>query len=129
MALDAALPVYAIGTALIMVFSSPLKTDERAHPSRFGTGPRNPKPHKSHICPGRAVGVEHCFPAFQLEQLALSESVIGPRPGSGAMADFAPVANCPVLARECEVSGSLGRSKCPPRPADNGAFLITFRMF
>jgi hypothetical protein len=29
---DAALPVYAIGTALIMVFSSPLKTDERDHP-------------------------------------------------------------------------------------------------
>jgi hypothetical protein len=29
---DAALPVYAIATALIFVFSSPVKTDELAHP-------------------------------------------------------------------------------------------------
>jgi hypothetical protein len=32
LALDAAWPVYAIGTALIFVFSSPLKMDEQAHP-------------------------------------------------------------------------------------------------
>jgi hypothetical protein len=53
----------------------------------------------------------------------------GPASPAKRLAEIGPVANCPVLARECEVSGSLGRSKCPPRPADNGAFLITFRMF
>jgi len=31
-ALDVAWPVYAIGIALIFVFSLPTKTDERAHP-------------------------------------------------------------------------------------------------
>ena len=31
-ALDGAWPVYAIGIALIFVFSTRLKTDERAHP-------------------------------------------------------------------------------------------------
>ena len=54
-ALDGAWPVYAIGIALIFVFNSLLETDERTHPHRFGTGPRNPKPHKSQNCPGRAV--------------------------------------------------------------------------
>ena len=80
MALDAALPVCAIGTALIFVFSSLLKTDARADPSRFGAVPRNPKPDKSHICPVRVVSVPHRLPAFQLEQSILVESLIGRRP-------------------------------------------------
>jgi hypothetical protein len=80
LALDAALPVYAIGTALVMVFSSLLKTDERRSSVTLWDWSANPKRHKSHIYPGRAVGVEHRLPAFQLEQSVLTESLIGLRP-------------------------------------------------
>ncbi len=79
-ALDGALPVYAIGTALIFVFGSLLKTDEQRSSVTLWGWSANPKRHKSPICPGRVVGVEHRSPAFQLEQLALAESLIGRRP-------------------------------------------------
>ena len=65
---DAAWPVYAIGIALIIVFSTLLKTDERRSSVMLWDWSANPKRHKSPICPGRAVGVEHRSPAFQLEQ-------------------------------------------------------------
>ena len=68
------------GTALIFVFSTLLKTDERRSSVTLWDWPANPKPHISPICPGRAVGVEHRLPAFQLEQLTLSESLIGRHP-------------------------------------------------
>jgi len=67
-ALDGALPVYAIGTAFIFVFGSLLKTDERRSSVMLWDWSANHKRHKSHIYPGRVVGVEHCLPAFQLEQ-------------------------------------------------------------
>ena len=75
---DAALPVYAIGTALIFVFGSLLKTDERRSSVTLWGWSANPKRHKSHIYPGRVVGVEHCLPAFQLEQAILAEGLMAP---------------------------------------------------
>jgi hypothetical protein len=80
LALDAALPVYAIGTALIFVFGSLLKTDERRSSVTLWDWSANPKRHKSHICWGGAVGVEYRSPAFHLEQSILAESLIGSRP-------------------------------------------------
>jgi len=79
-ALDVAWPVCAIGTALIFVLSTLLKTDERRSSVMFWDWSANPKRHKSRNYPGRVVGVEHCLPAFQLEQAILAESLIGPRP-------------------------------------------------
>ena len=79
-ALDEALPVYVIGTALIFVFSSLLKTDERRSSVTLWDWPANPKRHKSPICRGGPVGVEHRSPGFQLEQSILAESLIGRRP-------------------------------------------------
>ncbi|OYU01114.1 MAG: hypothetical protein CFE36_12245 [Sphingomonadaceae bacterium PASS1] len=80
LALDAALPVYAIGAALIFVFSSLLKTDERRSSVTLWDWSANPKPQISCICPGRAVGVEHRLPAFHLEQAILTGNLSGPRP-------------------------------------------------
>jgi len=48
--LDAALPVYAIGTALIFVFGSLLKTDERRSSVTLWDWSANPKRHKNPIC-------------------------------------------------------------------------------
>ena len=79
-ALDVAWPVCAIGVALISVFSSLVKTDERRSSVTLWDWSANPKRHKSHIYPGRVVGVENCLPAVQLEQAILAESLIGPRP-------------------------------------------------
>ena len=73
---DGAWSVYAIGTALIFVFGSLLKTDERRSSVMLWDWSANPKRHKSPICPVRVVGVEHRSPAFQLEQSVLTESLI-----------------------------------------------------
>jgi hypothetical protein len=77
---DAALPVYAIGTALIFVFGSLLKTDERRSSVTLWDWSANPKRHKNPICRGGAADVEHRSPAFHLEQSILAESLIGSRP-------------------------------------------------
>jgi hypothetical protein len=79
-ALDVAWPVCAIGVALISVFSSLVKTDERRSSVTLWDWSANPKRHKSPICRGGAVGVEHRSPAFHLEQSILAESLIGSRP-------------------------------------------------
>ncbi len=79
-ALDEALPVYVIGAAFIFAFGSLLKTDERRSSVTLWGRSASPKPHKSPICPGRVVGVEHHLPAFHLEQSILAESLIGSRP-------------------------------------------------
>ena len=79
-ALDGALPVNAICIALIFVFGSLLKTDERRSSVTLWDWSANPKRHKSPICRGGAVGVEHRLPAFHLEQSILAESLIGSRP-------------------------------------------------
>jgi len=79
-ALDGALSVCAIATALIFVFGSLLKTDERRSSVTLWDWSANPKRHKSPICRGGAVGVEHRLPAFHLEQSVLAESLIGSRP-------------------------------------------------
>jgi hypothetical protein len=53
-ALDAALPVYAIGTALIFVFGSLLKTDERrSSVTLWGRSAQSQTPQKSHL-PGKS---------------------------------------------------------------------------
>ena len=75
-ALDGALPVNAICTALIFVFGSLLKTDERRSSVTLWDWSANPKRHKSPICRGGAVGVEHRSPAFHLEQSILAESLM-----------------------------------------------------
>jgi hypothetical protein len=75
---DRALPVYAIGTALIFVLGSLLKTDERRSSVTLWDRSANPKRHKSPICRGGAVGVEHRSPAFHLEQAILAESLMAP---------------------------------------------------
>ena len=79
-ALDEALPVYVIGTALIFVFNSLLKTDERRSSVTLWDWSANPKRHKNPICRGGAADVEHRSPAFHLEQPILAESLIGSRP-------------------------------------------------
>jgi hypothetical protein len=53
-ALDAALPVYAIGTALIFVFGSLLKTDERrSSVTLWGRSAQSQTPQKSYL-PGKS---------------------------------------------------------------------------
>ena len=75
---DAALPVYAIGTALVMVFSSLLKTDERrSSVTLWGRSAQSQTPNKLHL-PGNSRWCGTPFASVSIETVYFDGKLMRP---------------------------------------------------